>query len=257
MRPGGIPAPRRHSCRMARTNRVHWHVHRNRHGILAGEAMCASSGYHFRIPANPIRVISMVRSTSTSPQLSLAGLVENRPTDRLFFALFPDADAAGRIARLAQSLRGEHGLHGRPHDAARLHVTLHHLGDYAGVPQHLVDKARRAAAQLSMPEFEVAFDSVSSFSGRPGNRPFVLRGDLGVASLVAMQAALGESMKAAGLAEWTKGSFTPHVTLLYDDLGVAPQAIEPIRWTAREFVLVHSELGRTRHHAVGRWPLRG
>jgi 2'-5' RNA ligase len=47
------------------------------------------------------------------------------------------------------------------------------------------------------------------------------------------------------------------MTLLYDDRSVAEQAVETIGWTAREFVLVHSLLGQTRHIPLGRWPLRG
>lgn len=43
--------------------------------------------------------------------------------------------------------------------------------------------------------------------------------------------------------------------LLYDPQGIAEHAIEPIRWTAREFVLVHSLLGRSRHVPLGRWAL--
>lgn len=198
----------------------------------------------------------MDHSTSTSPQLSFEGLAEKKPTDRLFFALFPDAETAMQIAGLARSLREEHGLHGQPLREDRLHVTLHHLGDYAGVPQDVVAKAGQAATRMAIAVFEVVFDSVSSFSGRSRNHPFVLRGDQGLALLVAMQAELGKHMKAAGLASWVEGNFTPHVTLLYDHRSVAPQPVEPIAWTAREFVLVHSELGQTRHHVLGRWPLR-
>ena len=48
-----------------------------------------------------------------------------QPTDRLFFAILPDRATAVRIAQLAQHLRAEHGLKGRPLLTNRLHVTLH------------------------------------------------------------------------------------------------------------------------------------
>ena len=64
-------------------------------------------------------------------------MAAKNPTDRLFFALFPDAEAAMQIAGLARSLREEHGLHGQPLREDRLHVTLHHLGDYAGAARIL------------------------------------------------------------------------------------------------------------------------
>ncbi|MGE5152361.1 MAG: 2'-5' RNA ligase family protein, partial [Rhodospirillaceae bacterium] len=52
-------------------------------------------------------------------------------------------------------------------------------------------------------------------------------------------------------------SFTPHVTLLRDGQRVPEQRIEPIEWTVREIVLVHSLLGRAAHRHVARWSLTG
>ena len=193
-------------------------------------------------------------------QSSLPGIdaLPQQPTDRLFFAIFPDANASARIAALAQQLRGEHALHGRPLARERFHVTLHHLGDYLGVPRDVVAMADKAAmAVTTMAPFEVAFDRAASFSNAPRNRPFVLRGGDGVAALMEFQQALGMAMKHAALGRWAKPGYTPHVTLLYDDRCVAEQAVETISWTAHELVLVHSLLGQTRHVALARWPLRG
>jgi 2'-5' RNA ligase len=36
---------------------------------------------------------------------------------------------------------------------------------------------------------------------------------------------------------------------------IAPEKVAPIAWRAREFVLVHSLLGQTRHIPLARWPL--
>ena len=190
-------------------------------------------------------------------QLSFAGFeTAPQPTDRLFFAIFPDADAAARIARLARHLRGEHALRGRPLTTERFHITLHHLGDYAGLPQDVVGAAAEAATTVATPEFNVVFDRVLSFSGRPGNRPFVLRGGDGLVALSAFQQTLGWALRKAGLGRWVAPPFTPHVTLLYDDISVAERSIEPLDWTVREFALVHSLLGRTRHIPLARWPLQ-
>lgn len=188
--------------------------------------------------------------------MGFGGFEPAQPTDRLFFAVFPDPAAAARIAGVAQALRSQHGLHGKLLHTDRFHVTLHHLGDYAGVPDDLVAKAGQAALRVDLPAFDVAFDSASSFSRQPRNRPFVLRGDAGVASLQDLQAALGKSMAACGMGRLVEHKFTPHVTLLYDDRAVAPQPIAPIAWTVREFVLVRSLLGKTEHRILGRWLLR-
>lgn len=179
-----------------------------------------------------------------------------RPTDRLFFAIYPDAAAAAQIARLAQQLRAEHGLQGKPLKSERFHVTLHHLGDYAGLPQDLVAAASGAAASLAAAPFDITFDRVASFTSAPRNRPFVLRGADGLAALTAFQQNLGEALKKTVLGRWAKPGFTPHVTLLYDDRSVPEQAVTPVSWTARELVLVHSLIGRSLHVPLARWPLQ-
>ena len=193
-----------------------------------------------------------------SDQLSLMGFDEPpRPTDRLFFALFPTEDAAGRIADLALRLRGEHGLSGTPLQTQRFHITLHHLGDYAGLPPDVVALASQAGQALALPPFEITFDRVASFSGHPSKRPFVLRGaEDDLAALTAFQQTLGAAMRKVGLGRRVDVRFTPHVTLLYDSRSVAEQPVAPIHWTAHELVLVHSLLGQTRYVPLARWTLQ-
>jgi 2'-5' RNA ligase len=175
-------------------------------------------------------------------------------TDRLFFALFPDATTAARIYALQQDLRVRHGLWGRPLAMDRLHVTLCHLGDYAGLPQAVVAKAREAASSLMASPFEVTFDRALTFSGRAHNRPFVLRSKEGAAPVETFQRKLGAEMTMCGLGRFAK-PYTPHMTLLYDSADVAEHAIEPMTWTVTEFRLVHSLLGQTRHIPLGDWRL--
>ena len=137
-------------------------------------------------------------------------------TDRLFFAIFPDAVTAARIARLREALYLELGLRGKPLATERLHATLHHVGDYAGLPLDIVASAGDAASAVAMPPFTVAFDGAESFRGRPGHRPFVLRGED----------------------------------------GVADRRVDTVSWAVHEFVLVHSLLGRSRYNVLARFPLR-
>lgn len=178
-----------------------------------------------------------------------------QPTDRLFFAIYPDAATAAHIAQLAQQLRAEQALLGKPLKPERFHVTLHHLGDYAGLPQDLVAAACGAAASVAAAPFDITFDRAASFASTPRNRPFVLRGAGGLAALAAFQQSLGEALKKTVLGRWAKPGFTPHVTLLYDDRSVPEQAVAPVSWTAHEFVLVHSLIGQTLHVPLARWPL--
>lgn len=193
-------------------------------------------------------------------QLSLLEFGGNpSPTDRLLFAIYPPAETGIHIAQLRQSLTREWGLRGKPIERNRSHVTLLHLGDYEGLPRGIVAAASEAAAAAAIvePPFYIAFDRVMSFSGKPGNLPYVLCGGDGIVALTAFQRILSVAMASAGLKLRHGSKFTPHLTLLFDKYQIPEQAIETVGWTVQEFVLVHSLLGRSIHIPLARWPLRG
>jgi 2'-5' RNA ligase len=193
--------------------------------------------------------------SDAAPQLSLAGFEPAQPSDRLFFAVMPDAASALRIAELAQRLRTDLNLRGQPRPTAHFHITLHHLGDYVGLPANELAQAKAAAAGIAQPGFDVVFDHVASFNAKR-NLPLVLRGqEHALAGLIQLQQALGQRMAACGLGRRVEKLFVPHVTLLYDDRAISAQAIEPLRWRVGELLLVHSLLGRTEHRVLGRWRL--
>lgn len=190
-----------------------------------------------------------------SDTADLFGEASKAPTDRLFLGLFPDAVTAAVIADLGEDLKRKHGLKRPVHAPDRLHITLFHLGDFAGLPLDLVRRTVAAAEAMKAAPFEVTFDHATSFSGRPGNRPFILKGsDDALADLQAYRADLGRALAGQGVK--TTGAFTPHVTLLYDDPMIAPDPIAPVSWTVRELVLVRSLLGQGVHEHIGRWPLK-
>jgi 2'-5' RNA ligase len=188
-------------------------------------------------------------------QLEFPGF-DPAPTDRLFFAICPDAHAAARITAAAQKLCGEAALSAKPFAPKRFHISLHHLGDYVGVPNDVIAKACEAASSLSESGFDVRFDRAGSFMGGRRKLPLVLRGGNAIIPVIAFQHALGEAMKRCGLGRWVASRYTPHVTLLYDQRYVEAREVEPIEWTVREFVLIHSMLGKTKHTHLARWPLR-
>jgi 2'-5' RNA ligase len=192
--------------------------------------------------------------TGMTAQTSLPGFAPAAPTDRLFLAVFPDQSTVARLNALAADQCARHGLRGRPLLPERFHVTLLHLGDWAGLPSDVVEATTKAAAQVRSAAFDVVFDRVASFDGRRDKLPFVLRADGGNAPLRAFQAQLGVRLREAGVAPAGTG-FEPHVTLAYDARKVAAEPVAPIGWRVDEFVLVHSLLGRTRHIRLGCWPL--
>lgn len=190
--------------------------------------------------------------------MSLFPELDGPPSDRLFFGLYPPADVAEGIASRARQLIARRSLSGAALAAERLHVTLHHIGDYVGFPRGIADRAMEAGAAVAAKAapFAMTFDRAGSFSNR-GNNPFVLQGGEGLAALCAFQLALGVAMARAGLAAQVARQFTPHVTVLYDPMLLPDTPARPVSWRADELVLVHSLLGQTRHMVLGRWPLRG
>ena len=179
----------------------------------------------------------------------LPGLAVQR-LDGLFFSIFPDQAAAVRIANTAEHFRRAYGLKGAPLLIDRFHVTVQGLGNYDGLPRSVVAKAIEAGAAVMSKPFEVAFDRVTSFAD-----VLVLRGGDGVDGIVMFHHDLGVAMRKSGLS--ADSQFTPHITLLYEGRRIEEQFIEPIRWTVRDFVLVHSLRGRTMHIPLERWHLGG
>ncbi|WHO73262.1 2'-5' RNA ligase family protein [Rhizobium sp. BT03] len=76
--------------------------------------------------------------------------------------------------------------------------------------------------------------------------------------LMRLHVQLGVGMHNTGLHHNIDRNFTPHMTLLYDRKAVPPTSLDqPVSWTAREFLLIHSLLGKSEHHIIDRWPLLG
>jgi len=172
----------------------------------------------------------------------------------LFFSVFPDPQTAGRIALIAQDLRGEYKLKGRPLLPTRFHCSLYGF-DRDVVSRTVVARAQEAASIVTASPFRVSFNCVRSFSNRPGHHPLVLVGDDGVVGLVRLHTSLCRAMREVGLRPRECSNFTPHLTLLYDARHVDEEPIESIGWIVSEIVLVLSLIGRTKHIPLGRWQL--
>lgn len=169
--------------------------------------------------------------------------------ERLFLGVFPDREASVCAGQCAERFIREHRLRGRQLKTNRLHVTLHHVGDYKRIQTKFVYAASQALKAVSMQPFEVTFRCIKSFEGgRPHRRPLVLLGEGD--ALWELHKILGTAMTNNGLR--AAQDFTPHMTLLYGPERVPQQAIEPIRFVVDELVLIHSERGLTRYHVLDR-----
>jgi 2'-5' RNA ligase len=176
-------------------------------------------------------------------------------SERIFFAIAPDAAAIAHISALTTELKAQHGMQGRPIAGAKLHCTLCNLGDFAGMPDALLARASQAAALVAAgtQPFSVSFDTAQTFINRARNRPFVVTGGDGVTGIAALYRNLAGALLKAGITG-NPASYTPHVTLLYDDITAPPQGIAPVEWPVRELLLLHSHIGQARPYSIlARW----
>jgi len=181
----------------------------------------------------------------------------NNTVERLFFCLMLPASAADAASEVLARSRAGHGLEGKPIRKDRLHVTLVHIGDYPNeAPPTVVEAMRQAGGSLAAPAFEVLFDRVSSFAGAPGKYPHVLVGEQGVEALKSFRNDLLKAVIRHGVKPLSRQQFTPHVTLSYADRRLPERPIRPVAWRPEEFVLIHSEVGRSTYHTLGCWPFR-
>ena len=128
-------------------------------------------------------------------QLSLGAAFDSEPSRRLFFAVRPNVGATGRMSCLMERLHHDGIMRGRPVELDRLHVTLHHVGDFVDqIPPSLVPTASMAAATVRMRPFDVAFDRVGGTTGQ-----FLLRASDGTRVLKMFRQALSEALIKAGL----------------------------------------------------------
>jgi len=174
---------------------------------------------------------------------------------RIFLAALPDAESAARIYTLALGLKAKHDFAGNLILPEHLHITLFHLGDWAALPEEIIALASLAASRVQVSAFHVRFNRAQSLRNSTGIYPFVLTGDKIPSPWRESHEALRNALIETGLGGATKGEFLPHITLTYDKLRAKPHDIPPIGWLVRDFVLIHSELGRTTHNHLGCWPL--
>lgn len=171
--------------------------------------------------------------------------------DTVFFAVLPDEDAKARIAALGARLQREHGMRGKPVVRDRLHVSVHALEPYDDAT---IEAAKGVGAAIDAPCFKVGFDRVLNFNGRPAV-PLVLGFSDDLPALMALRISLGAELKRR-IGQRTRPGFTPHLTFLYGERRVPDLDIDLISWAVRDFVLVRSIQGQSRHVQLGRWPLR-
>jgi 2'-5' RNA ligase len=177
----------------------------------------------------------------------------------VYFAFKPDRDAADHAVSIGNRLCAKHGLLGEVSPAV-LHVTICPIGYIPELPNDRIDVActiaEQLAEQLVAKPFEFIFDRVRTYPNGQEKLPLVAFAANGVPRADLFRHALVADLRRAGFS-FRRKLPDPHMTLFYDRRTVAEEAIDPIRWTVRELVLVHSIYGQGRHVLLGQWPLCG
>lgn len=187
-------------------------------------------------------------------QSNLPGFDEPcQPTDLIFLAALPDANAVPAIQALTQQVIAQHGLKGRSVIPGCLHVSLIELGEHVGLPASLLDGISRAAATVSQPAFNAVFDQVELF---PRTRACFLSESVRNNGFTVLKDSLALALKQENIQR--KKSPAPHLTLLYDGKAVARQSVAPVTLVVKEFVLLHRPLAQKTqpYNILGRWPLQ-
>lgn len=178
------------------------------------------------------------------------GRAEPAASDRLFLGVFPEAKAQLTIVDVANAYLRAQAMRATPQHSSRLHVTVHHLGDYAELLPETVEAALAAMAQIQSPRWTMVLDRLTGFPGQPRHYPIVLNcASRGAHVLWRESRSL---LEAAGFSRWLERSYSPHMTLFHADrLPPAPIPIQPILWPVREVVLVHSLMGKGTYRVLG------
>jgi 2'-5' RNA ligase len=186
--------------------------------------------------------------TSTdSEQDAMSAVPRSQPIYRYFFALMPDEVTARRIHAFAEGQFGEKGIM----RTDRLHVTLAITADFNAAYPALAEALCRAGDAVAAAPFDLLLEQLSR-----ARETAALRPAHGLPPLRALQDSIARAMAAQGVPMRPDWRFNPHVTLMYRKGDpMLPRPVENFGWAVREFVLVESLVGLTRHNVIGRWTL--
>jgi 2'-5' RNA ligase len=172
--------------------------------------------------------------------------MKNHPVlHRLFFAIRPDPATARRTCAFAEPFAAGAPL--LPPE--RQHMTIAITNDYTDYPGGAEETLRTIGDGILADPFEISLDRIVA-----SRRSVALRPSSRIPAFSALADMLGARMVSAGLQRHGYRC-SPHQTLFYRQGEPWQRRTEGFTWDVREFVLVHSEVGNSRHTIRGRWPL--
>lgn len=184
-------------------------------------------------------------------------MLEPRPAHGLFFAIMMPVEVRYQLAARFMDFDARFPFLGRPIGAERLHLSLNLV--FAGdlLPDRVIELSKRVGGSIRFQQFQIRLDRALSYRNRKPKKPFVLAasdsGDVNQLGQHIAKALDILSGHRTGLAR----PVSPHVTLVWDEIMVPEQPIDPVNIPVREVSLVHSHIGQSRYDILARWPLVG
>lgn len=173
----------------------------------------------------------------------------NEPTQRLFFALWPEPGQLDLVAESVKRLLPPSA--GRPQRPDQLHVTIEFLG--AIMESRMADvRAAGAAAAADARAFEIEFDRMDHWR-RP--RVLCLTASETPQALAQLSQTLRRELEMRGF-EVERREFRAHLTLARKvDWPPPGTPFEPVRWPARSLALVRSvsDAAGSRYEPLAAW----
>lgn len=177
------------------------------------------------------------RVTHMQGVLDLPGLTKKHSWP-LYFCIRPDAETAERMLRVQGSILSDLAGTWSPTRRERLHLSLLLVEIALRIRPAARYGAVMAARRVAMSPFEVCCREAVSFAPlrRDGDSPLVLRAES--PAIAELHRQLRLAMSRPGCTIPTE--IAPHVTLARGAQRLPSRAIEPIRFTVRDFALVWS-----------------
>lgn len=186
----------------------------------------------------------------SAPEVDSTVQTEQEPKQRVFFALWPNAEVRAALDTVARQHARRNGRAVVPEN---LHVTLAFVG---GVTAEQRICMETAAATVAAPTFTVTLDRLGFWP-----RPKILWAGASIMppELAGLVAALNAVLIPCGYQPEMR-PFQVHVTLARRaHRPPEVREIPSIVWPAEAFCLVESVAGEhgSEYRVIGRWPLRG
>jgi len=173
-----------------------------------------------------------------------------RRSSELFFVLKPLPSLAEEIYKAAcEHARGR--TNRQPHPAHLLHVSLLLMDEFDKPPYDLIPRIETAIGSIRACPLTVTLDACAIYGG---GRHLALTSATRNTDIQAFVRMLHGALSRHNLPRQAFRTPSPHVTIIY---GYGRKEVlnigKPFTWQAREFALVYSHKGETRHEPFGCW----